>query len=141
MAPKPPLRVFPLANISHEVCFINVILQCLRYMVAISTRIFSYNGTSHSDRLQLARTDIAYDEVMKGMRKIFRREIGDAEALRHIDNFLPERMRSGHQDSLEFLDILMSDYLVADTSLFQFTEATYYYCATCEMVCSLESGH
>jgi hypothetical protein len=73
--------------------------------------------------------------VMTELRKIFRREIGDVEALRHIDNFLPHRMRHGHQDSLEFLDILLSDYLVGEKSLFEFTEVTYYYCGTCDMVC------
>jgi hypothetical protein len=100
----------------------------------ISIRVFSYNGKSETDRAQLNRTDIAYDRVMTEMRKIFRREVGDVEALRHIDNFLPMRMRSGHQDSLEFLDILMSEYLIADRAMFEFTEKTYYYCGKCEMV-------
>jgi hypothetical protein len=135
MSPKAPLRVFPLANISKEVCFINVVVQVLRYLAGISRHIFFYDGKSDSDCDQMARTDIAYDKVMTELRKIFRREIGDVEAMRHIDNFLPHRMRHGHQDSLEFLDILLSDYLVGEKSLFEFTEATYYYCVACDMVC------
>ena len=134
MAPKTPLRVFPLANLSKEVCFINVVIQCFRYLTEISNRIFSYGGKSDVDHVQLARTDIAYNNVMKELRKILRREIGDVEALRHIDNFLPVRMRAGHQDSLEFMDILLSEYLIADKSLFEFTQKTYFYCDSCEMV-------
>lgn len=134
MAPKSPLRTFPLANISKEVCYINVVLQCLRYLIELSSRILAYNGKSEVDRGQLTRTEIAYDKVMREMRKIFRRENGDVESLRQIDNFLPMWMRTGHQDSLDFLDILMSEYLVADKPLFEFTEATYYYCGVCEMV-------
>lgn len=134
MAPKPPLRVFPLANISKEVCFINVVLQCFRYLAEISNRIFFYNGKAEIDQVQSVRTDIAYDNVMAELRKIFRREVGDAEALRLIDNFLPMRMRSGHQDSLEFLDIMLSEYLAADRTLFEFTETVYYYCGECQMV-------
>jgi hypothetical protein len=135
MSSKAPLRVFPLANISREVCFINVVVQSMRYLAEISRRIFFYNGTSDADSEQLARTDIAYDKVMTELRKIFRREISDVEALRHIDNFLPQQMRHGHQDSLEFLDILLSKYLVDEKTLFEFTEATYYYCGNCYMVC------
>jgi hypothetical protein len=135
MAPRLPLRVFPLTNTSKEVCYINVVLQCLRYVIEISNRIFSYNGKSESDRAQLARADIVYDTVMTELRKIFRREIGDVEGLRCIDNFLPRRMQQGHQDSLDLLDLLLSAYLVDAKSLFEFTETAYYYCGGCDMVC------
>jgi hypothetical protein len=136
MAPQRPLRVFPLANDSKELCFINVVLQILRYIVEISNRIYSYNGKSAADRAQLNRTDIAYSSVMNELRKIFKREIkiNSAEALRYIDKFLPNRMLHGHQDSQEFMDILLDDYLAADKSLFEFKEKAFYYCQACEKV-------
>jgi hypothetical protein len=134
MAPQLPIRTFPLANTSKEVCFINVVLQLLRYLTEASKRIYSYNGKSEVDRVQLARTDIVYDRVMTELRKIFRRDVGDAETLRLLTNFLPARMKVGHQDCLEFMNILMPDYLPAEKSLFDFDESAYYYCESCEMV-------
>lgn len=134
MAPQLPIRTFPLANTSKEVCFINVVLQLLRYVTEVSKRIYSYNGKSEVDRVQLDRTDIVYGRVMTELRKILRRDVGNAETLRLLTDFLPTRMKAGHQDCLEFMTILMADYLPAENSLFDFDESAYYYCESCEMV-------
>ena len=136
MAPKGvPLRKFPLLNDSTDLCFINVVLQILRYVAEFSKRIYSYAGKSAIDRVQLERPDIAYGAVMSELRKIFKRDVTSATALRRVDNFLPNEMLHD-RDAMDFFNLLLHRYLESDKTLFEIKLREFFYCQSCgEMVC------
>ena len=131
MAPKNPLRKFPLSNTSSDLCFINVVLQILRYLAELSRRIYSYNGKTTVDKAQKERTDIAYDAVMSELRRIFDRKVNSADALRKIDNFLPEEVLR-NRSAMDFLLSILHYYMESDGHLFAFKQHIYNYCRSCE---------
>jgi ubiquitin C-terminal hydrolase len=123
MPERPPLRVFPLTNAMQQDCFMNSILQVLRYIPEIHRRLYIYDGNTDQDRVLMAVEDSNYDDVMKELRRIYRRETSSVATLRQLKGFLPPRMLQGHQDSHEFLALLLNTYLSAEAAAyFTFTE-------------------
>lgn len=79
---------FPLSNAEGEDCFINVAIQCLRYIPELRDGIVDFDANQPQHRANTVRTNSNYVDVLRELKAILNGDTHDVRTLKWVRSFI-----------------------------------------------------